>query len=163
MSSNPQANLVLQRVVDVPPALLFKAWTTPKHLMPWFCPLPYRTVECEIDLRPGGQFFAQMVDPDGNKLPAEPGCYLEVVPDRKLVWTTALGPGFRPLASNPMGWFMTAVIEFEPHGDGGCLYTATALHSNQADADSHDAMGFSQGWGAALDQLIAYVKTTPLD
>ena len=76
MTLNPDLDLVLERVVDVPPELLFKAWTTPKHLMPWFCPKPYATVACEIDLRPGGQFFAQMVDPDGNKLPTEPGCYL---------------------------------------------------------------------------------------
>jgi hypothetical protein len=74
MTTKDERDLVLERVVDVSPELVFKAWTTPKHLMPWFCPKPYRTVECEIDLKPGGKFFAQMVDPDGNKLPAEPGC-----------------------------------------------------------------------------------------
>ena len=91
--TNREWDLVLERVVDVSPELVFRAWTTPKHLMPWFCPKPYRTVECEIDLKPGGIFFAQMVDPAGNKLPAQPGCYLEIVPNRKLVWTSALGPG----------------------------------------------------------------------
>ena len=68
MTIRNERDLVLDRVIDVSPELVFKAWTTPKHLMPWFCPKPYRTVECEIDLRPGGTFFVQMVDPDGNKL-----------------------------------------------------------------------------------------------
>ena len=86
MTKKNEPDLVLERFVDVSPELVFKAWTTLKHLMPWFCPNPYQTVECEIDLKPGGKFFAQMVDPDGNKLPAEPGCYLEIVPNRKLVW-----------------------------------------------------------------------------
>lgn len=163
MTPNPDLDLVLERVVDVPPELLFKAWTTPKHLMPWFCPKPYATVACEIDLRPGGQFFAQMVDPDGNKLPTEPGCYLEVVPNRKLVWTSALGPGYRPHDAAAAPWFFTAVLTFEPHGDGGCKYTATAMHSTKAHAQSHEQMGFSHGWGIVLDQLVAYVKFTPMD
>lgn len=131
--------------------------------MPWFCPKPYATVACEIDLRPGGQFFAQMVDPDGNKLLSEPGCYLEVVPNRKLVWTSALGPGYRPHDAAAAPWFFTAVLTFEPHGEGGCKYTATAMHSTKAHAQSHEQMGFSQGWGIVLDQLVAYVKSTPMD
>lgn len=163
MSTNKDLDLVLERIVDVPPELLFKAWTTPKHLMPWFCPKPYQTVECEIDLRPGGQFFTQMLDPEGNKLPAAPGCYLEIVPDRKLVWTSALAPGFRPLAASAAPWSFTAVLSFEPHGEGGCKYTATAMHSTPEDAQSHEAMGFSLGWGLVLDQLVDYVKTTPMD
>ena len=33
MTSPNEKDLVLERVVDVPPALVFKAWTTPKHLI----------------------------------------------------------------------------------------------------------------------------------
>jgi uncharacterized protein YndB with AHSA1/START domain len=162
MSTRSELDLVLERVVDVPPELVFKAWTTPKHLMPWFCPKPYRTVECEIDLKPGGKFFAQMVDPSGNKLPAHPGCYLEIVPNRKLVWTSALGPGYRPLDPACAPWFFTAVLTFEPHGQGGCKYTATAIHTAKEHAEAHEEMGFSRGWGKALEQLVEYVKTTPM-
>jgi len=162
MSAKNERDLVLERIVDVPPELVFRAWTTPRHLMPWFCPKPYRTVECEIDLRPGGKFFVQMVDPDGNRLPAEPGCYLEIVPDRKLVWTSALGPGYRPLDRGSVPWFFTAVLTFEPHGSKGCKYTATAMHSRSEDAEAHEKMGFSQGWGKVLEQLVEYVKATPL-
>lgn len=163
MNTHDDRDLVLERFVDVPPELVFKAWTTPRHLMPWFCPKPYRTVECEIDLRPGGRFFTQMVDPQGNKLPTEPGCYLEIVPNRKLVWTSALGPGYRPYAA-PVApfWFFTAVLTFEPHGHGGCKYTATAIHATTGDAQAHEEMGFSQGWGKVLEQLVDYVRTTPM-
>ena len=163
MTPKNEQDLVLERVVDVSPELVFKAWTTPKHLMPWFCPKPYRTVECEIDLKPGGKFFAQMVDPDGNKLPAHPGCYLEIVLNRKLVWTSALGPGYRPLDPAMAPWFFTAVLTFEPHGNGGCKYTATAVHTTKEHAEAHEKMGFSQGWGKVLEQLVTYVKTTPMN
>jgi uncharacterized protein YndB with AHSA1/START domain len=163
MSAKNELDLVLERVVDVSPELVFKAWTTPKHLMPWFCPKPYRTVECEIDLKPGGKFFAQMVDPQGNKLPAAPGCYLEIVPNRTLIWTSALGPGYRPHDPASAPWFFTAVLTFEPHGQGGCKYTAKAIHTNRAHAEAHEAMGFTQGWGKVLEQLVEYVKTTPMN
>ena len=37
---NPKLDLVLERVVDVPVELVWKAWTTPEHLKKWFCPKP---------------------------------------------------------------------------------------------------------------------------
>lgn len=163
MASENNCELVLEREVDVAPELLFKAWTTPQHLMPWFCPKPYRTIDCEIDLTPGGLFFVQMVDPDGKKLPAEPGCYLEIVPNRKIIWTSALGPGYRPLDPASAPWFFTAVITFEPLVDGRSKYTATAIHTNHAHAEAHEKMGFSQGWGVVLEQLVEYVKITPMN
>ena len=131
--------------------------------MAWSCPKPYRTVECEIDLRPGGKFFTQMVGPSGDKLPAHPGFYLEVVPNRRLVWTSALGPGYRPLDPACAPWFFTAVLRFEPHGNGGCKYTATATHTTKEHAEAHEQMGCSQGWNKALEQLLEYFETTEMD
>jgi uncharacterized protein YndB with AHSA1/START domain len=163
MTMKGELDLVLERIVDVSPELVFKAWTTPKHLMAWFCPKPYRTIDCEIDLKPGGKFFAQMADADGKKLPATPGCYLEIVPNRKLVWTSALGPGFRPHDPSAAPWFFTVFLTFEPHGNGGCKYTATAIHATKEHATAHETMGFTQGWGKVLEQLVEYVKTTPMD
>ena len=163
MQRDPELDLYLERVVEVPPELVFKAWTTPRHLMPWFCPKPYRTVECEIDLKPGGRFFTQMVDPNGVKLPAEPGCYLEIVPNRRLVWTTVLGPGYRPHNPASAPWYFTAVLTFEPQGSAGCKYTATAMHATREHAAAHEQMGFSKGWGRALEQLVEYVQATPMN
>ena len=88
MKTDPRLDLVLERVVEVPPELVWKAWTEPEHLKRWFTPLPWTTVECEIDLRPGGIFRTVMRSPEGQDHP-NMGCYLEVVPNRRLVWTDA--------------------------------------------------------------------------
>ena len=40
----------------------------------------------------------------------------------------------------------------------GTRYTATALHRDEAGRKQHEEMGFHEGWGKALDQLIAYAK-----
>lgn len=92
---NPELDLVLERVVDVPRELVWAAWTTPELLKPWFCPLPWKTVGCEIDLRAGGVFRTVMQSPEGQQFP-NIGCYLEIIKNEKLVWTNALEPDFRP-------------------------------------------------------------------
>ena len=46
------------------------------------------------------------------------------------------------------------------HGKG-TKYTAICMHKDEADKQKHAEMGFEQGWGAALDQLVAYVKKQP--
>ena len=153
-------DLVFERVVDVPPELVWRAWTTPSILTKWFTPAPWTTVDCEIDLRPGGIFRTTMRSPEGQEFP-NAGCYLEIVPNRKLVWTNALAPGYRParqaVACPGVEFPFTAVISFEPSGSG-TKYTALLIHGDEDSRKQHEAMGFHDGWGTALDQLVALVK-----
>jgi uncharacterized protein YndB with AHSA1/START domain len=142
-------DLVLTRTINVPRRLVWKAWTEPKHLIKWFTPAPWTTIDCEIDLRPGGIFRTIMRSPEGKDFP-NVGCYLDVVPQQRLVWTDALLPGYRP----SMKPFFTAILTLEEH-PGGTRYTARALHRNDADRQKHADMGFEFGWGKALDQLVA--------
>jgi uncharacterized protein YndB with AHSA1/START domain len=144
---------VLERVVAVPRELVWRAWTRPEDVMQWFAPLPWKTVDCEIDLRPGGIFRAVMRSPEGKDFP-NVGCYLEVVPNERLVWTDALQPGYRP-SENP---FFTGIITLESLGTG-TRYTATALHRDEATRNRHAEMGFHSGWATALDQLVAHTRT----
>ena len=155
MTFRPELDLALVRTVDVPASFVWDAWTQPELLKRWFCPLPWQTIDAEIDLRPGGLFRTVMRGPDGTEFP-NTGCFLEVVPGRRLVWTGALGPDFRPQVFGPETPFvMTAVITIDPTASGGCTYTATVLHGDAASRQKHEAMGFHQGWGAAFDQLVA--------
>jgi uncharacterized protein YndB with AHSA1/START domain len=155
-TTDPQLDLVLERVIDVRPELVWAAWTRPEHLKEWFAPAPWSVSEVEIDLRPGGIFRTVMRSPDGQEFPDDGGCVLEVVPMERLVFTDALGPGFRPVPTPGLGF--TAVITIEPHGSGGTRYVATAIHGSDATRERHQEMGFHQGWSAALDQLVALAK-----
>ncbi len=155
---DPKLDLVLERVVDVPPELVWAAWTTPEHVKKWFTPAPWTTVDCEIDLRPGGIFRTTMRSPEGQEFP-NVGCYLEIVKNERLVWTDALDPGYRPSNRPPACGVsgFTAVISLEPHGKG-TKYTALAMHKDEAGRKAHEEMGFEDGWGKALDQLVAVAK-----
>jgi uncharacterized protein YndB with AHSA1/START domain len=150
---DPKLDLILERVVDVPRELVWAAWTKPEHIVHWFAPKPWTTTDCEIDLRPGGIIRFTMRSPEGKDFP-NVGCILEVVPQERLVWTDALLPGYRPSAKP----FFTAIIALEKEGKG-TRYTATAIHRDEAGRKQHEEMGFYEGWGQCLDQLVAYSKT----
>lgn len=149
---DPERDLVLERVVDVPPELVWKAWTEPEHVKEWFAPAPWSVSECEIDLRPGGAFTTVMRSPEGEEFPSS-GCYLEIVENERLVFTDALEPGFRP-AAEP---FFTAVISLRAEG-AGTRYVARAIHGDPTSRKKHEEMGFHDGWATALDQLVALVE-----
>lgn len=158
---DPQLDLFFERIVDVSPELVWAAWTTPEHLKQWFTPAPWKTIDCEINLRPGGLFRTVMCSPEGQEFP-NLGCYLEVIPNEKLVWTNALLPGYRPVNAKSIStgdFYFTAVISIEPH-EQGAKYTAIVIHANQEDCKKHEEMGFQDGWGKALDQLIEHMKKT---
>ena len=154
---NPATDLVLERTVDVPRELVWQAWTTPKHVKEWITPKPWQTIECQIDLRPGGIFRFVMQSPEGQKFP-HVCCYLEIVPNERVVWTSALGPGFRPQSGETEVPVFTAKILLAPI-PGGTKYTAIAMHKDEAGAKKHADMGFHEGWGIVTDQLAAYAKT----
>lgn len=151
-------DLVLERTVDVPRALVWRAWTTPELMERWFTPAPWKTNSVQLELRPGGVFQVTMESPEGDVMEHEAGCILEVVPERKLVWTAGLGPGYRPLNRTPETPFVfSAEISMEDF-EGGTKYRAVAMHSDVEGCTLHGEMGFHHGWGAAFDQLVALVK-----
>jgi uncharacterized protein YndB with AHSA1/START domain len=158
----PTFDLHFVREIDVPREMVWRAWTEPELLMQWFCPLPWKTIDCEIDLRPGGIFRTTMQSPEGEQFPNS-GCYLEIVPNKKLIWTNALTTGFRPsplsatCGSHSNEFMFTAMIELAD-SPTGTQYKATVMHADEAGCKIHADMGFEEGWGAALNQLVAMIK-----
>ncbi len=153
-----QLDLKLERIIDIKPEQVWQAWTNPDLLKKWFCPRPWQTVECAMDLFPGGKFYTVMQGPEGQQI-ANTGCFLEIIPNRKLVWTAALLPGFRPIPkpANGANLLFSAIIIIEPHPSGS-KYTAIAVHQDEEGCNLHRQMGFHEGWGAALDQLLEVAK-----
>ena len=145
--------LVLQRVLNAPREKLYRCWTTPELITQWFTPPPFKTVKAVMDVRPGGASCITMRSPEGQELP-NPGVYLEVVPNEKLVFTDAYTAAWEPSAKP----FMTGILTFEDAGNGRTKYTARVRHWTVADREAHEKMGFHAGWGIATDQLEALAQ-----
>lgn len=144
--------LVLERVVPVSRAALYRAWTTPELLKEFFAPKPWSVAMVDIDPKPGGRCNLTMRSPEGEDMP-NAGVYLELVPDTRIVFTDAYTEGWVPTA-NP---FFTAIIELADE-DGGARYTARARHWRAEDMARHEAMGFQEGWATVLDQLVDMIR-----
>lgn len=149
---DPDRDLVLEREIDVPVELVWKAWTTPEHLRHWFAPKPWSVSSCDLDLRPGGAFNFVMRSPDGQEYP-NTGCYLEVTPFERLIFTDTLQAGYRPSAEP----FFTAVLQLARNGTG-TRYTAIAIHGDSEGRNRHEQMGFHDGWGTVVTQMVEYIK-----
>jgi len=156
---DPALDLVLERTIAVSPERVWAAWTEPELLKQWFTPAPWKTTAVDLDLRPGGRYVTTMESPEGDQYP-NAGCYLQVEPNRLLVFTSVMTEDFRPVApANGAGDLaFTARVEIEPTGDGGTRYRAIAMHAQEDACKQHADMGFAEGWGAALDQLVALMS-----
>lgn len=65
-----------------------------------------------------------------------------------------LGPGYRPHVPEDGGGFaFTATVTLEDLGGGRTRYRAVAMHKDAADRDTHERMGFHDGWGTVAGQL----------
>ena len=133
-----------------------RAWTDPAQLKQWFVPRPWTISACTIELAPGGAFQFTMRSPEGEESHND-CCILEVVPNRRLVWTAALSPGFRPSKPVHDVPHFTAVVTLEPL-EKGTQYRVVAMHQDGAGAERHAAMGFHEGWGQCLAQMIELVE-----
>ena len=145
-------DIVMDEVLPHAPETVWKVLTSAQLIARWLMPpTGFEAVE--------GNIFTYQTKPGGHWDGVIQCRVLEVVPNRRLIWTGALLPGYRPANPSPdVPFFFTAIIEIEPHG-AGAKYTATDLHSTGEGRSKHEAMGFHQGWGAALDQLVMLAKS----
>jgi uncharacterized protein YndB with AHSA1/START domain len=147
-------DLTIERHIDARPSEVWRAMTD--RITEWWCPKPWTTTVEKLEWRNGGAFHLIMRGPDGEAdcqgEESVGGVLLEVVPEKRFVFTDALTPDWHPQTA-----FMVGVFEIEPDG-GGTRYRATARHWTAEAMEKHREMGFDQGWSAVADQLAALAE-----
>ena len=84
--TDAERSVVITRVYDAPARLLFEAWSKPEHMMKWFGPKGWPLTLCDMDFRVGGRYRFAMTGPSGEQNTPFGGEYLEIVPERKIVF-----------------------------------------------------------------------------
>lgn len=85
--------LVVTRIFDAPPSIVFRAWSQPGLFRRWWVPksVPGMSlVSCEMDVRTGGKYRLEFGF-GGSDTMAFYGKYLHVVPNERIVWTNDEG------------------------------------------------------------------------
>ena len=86
LSTPSDLEIVMTRVFDAPRALVFEAYTDPRHVPHWWGLRGNTTIVDKMDVRPGGQWRYIQRAPDGTEY-AFNGEYREVAPPERLVST----------------------------------------------------------------------------
>jgi uncharacterized protein YndB with AHSA1/START domain len=150
-----EADLSISRLIKAPPAAVWQAWSVREHFEKWWIPRPMECRAAKFDLRPGGGFETHMREQGQEWQPHLEGCFLAVVPEQRLVFTTMLSDGWRPIEP----WLgLTAEMTLAAQ-DGGTRYSARVMHKSPEDARKHADMGFEEGWGTVIDQLGELART----
>jgi uncharacterized protein YndB with AHSA1/START domain len=141
--------LVVSRLIDAPPALVFRAWTQQEHAARWWGPKGFIVESCRMDAIPGGTYRVAMRGPDGI-LRTKRGVYREVVAPQRVVFTYA----WEDADGNP-GHEMLVIVTFEPQGPQTLLTLRHTGFEDVPERDSHHS-----GWTSCVERFAEYMLTT---
>jgi uncharacterized protein YndB with AHSA1/START domain len=138
--------LTMTRSFDAPPALLFKLWTQPEHIVRWWGPRGYRLSHCSMDVRPGGAWRMCMRSTEGKEHWIH-GVYQEIVPPERLVFT---------YINDADGHEMLVTLNFAARDARTEMSFRQAVFLNVAERDGHNF-----GWSSTMELLAEYVAQLP--
>ena len=145
-----ERELTITRVFDAPRALVFKAWTDPKHVAEWWGPKGFTNPVCEFDARVGGKLRIHMRAPDGTIYPMKGEIRELVVPERLVFTSIAVDAAGRHLLEG-----LTTVTFADEGGK-----TKMTLHTKAVAVVEEAAaylQGMDAGWTQSIDKLQAFL------
>ena len=143
-----ERELIVTRDFDVPARFLFEAYSKPEHLRRWFGPKGYPLTMCQVDFRVGGRYRFAMTGPDGTQNTPFGGEYLEIVPNKKIVFDNSF--------EEPNSRKMIMTITFA-ETDGKTKLTMHTLFESKAMRDEYVGVGMEEGINSGFDQLCDVV------
>ena len=144
--------VVVTRTFNGPARIVFEAWTRPELIMKWWTPASFGItfISCEAEVRTGGTYRFVMGHPSFDQPMAFHGRYIEVVPNKKIVWTNEEG--------GEDGSVSTVTFEEK---DGKTLLVLTDVYPSKAALDEAMASGGIGGFPEQFNQLDALLESLP--
>lgn len=140
--------LVVARVFDAPPALVFKLWTDPDHAKKWWGPRDYPAAYLEMDVRPGGAWRGCLRSAKTGKELWQGGVFREVAPPTRLVFTFAWDE------AGERGLETLATVAFAEQDGKTHMTFRHAPFQSAAERDGHRG-----GWTSTFDRLADYIRS----
>jgi uncharacterized protein YndB with AHSA1/START domain len=141
-----EREIVITRLFDALPEVVFEAWTSQEQLAQWWGPEGFTNPVCELDVRVGGDWRIVMRAPDGAMYPCR-GVYLEIVAPKRLVFTNiAVDDEGTPVLDG-----LTTVTFEEEAGTTKLTLRTRAVALVPGAVEKLAGMG--TGWSMSLDRL----------
>ncbi len=143
-------DLTFSRTVKAPRSKVFDAFTKAEQVSQWWAPKPFTTLNCKIDLRPGGEWTYTFRSPEGQEHDCR-AIYEAVEPPQKLVIVQRVpGPDGKPF------FRIRQTISFQDKGEETAL--AFAVKVLEANPGSDPFLGgMEQGTNMTLNNLAEYL------
>jgi len=140
--------VVVSRLIDAPRERVFDAWVKPEKLAQWWGPDGFTNPRCEIDARPGGKIYIEMIrSSDGKIFPLDGEVEIVEAPSRIV---------FRARGYNPANDRTTiedrVTATFEER-NGKTLVTVHLYVLDVAPAFTEAANRMDVGWSQSLERL----------
>ncbi|WJK42626.1 SRPBCC family protein [Solwaraspora sp. WMMA2056] len=140
--------IVISRVIDAPPELVFEAFTEVRHLSQWWGPAGFSTTTRSFEFRVGGGWDFVMHGPDGTDY-SEWITWTEIVPPQRI----ALLHG--ESSDDPNAFEST--LAFAPDGAATRIVMRTVFPTRELRDQAVEKYHAIEGGEQTLSNLAAYV------
>jgi uncharacterized protein YndB with AHSA1/START domain len=146
LSTPSDREIVMARVFEAPPELVFDALTQPHLIRQWLLgPEGWAMPVCEVDLRPGGRFHYVWRNDSKQKEFGLHGTYREIVLGKRIVHVENFDESWYPDDC-------TITTTVDEH-DGGTTLTMTMEFVSREARDAALESGMDTGVAASYDRL----------
>jgi uncharacterized protein YndB with AHSA1/START domain len=147
-SATADREIVISRVIDAPPELVFEVFTTVRHLSQWWGPEGFITTTRSFEFRVGGEWVFAMHGPDGTDYP-EWISWTEIAPPERIA---LLHGEFR---GDPNAF--ESVLTFAPDGAATRIEMRNLFPTKEQRDEVVEKYHAIEGGQQTLNKLAAYV------
>lgn len=143
--------LTIVRTFDAKIDVVFRAWTDPEVLVKWWGPNGVSIPECNLDLKPGGSIYIEMLagaelgNLEGSTWPMT-GVFKEITPPTKLVYESSAVVDDKPILDT-----LNTVIFEETEGKTKMTFSVVVTRVTPEAAGP--LAGMEMGWNQSIDKL----------
>ena len=147
-SATVTREIVISRVIDAPPELVFEAFTEVRHLSRWWGPERFTTTTRAFEFRVGGEWDFVMHGPDGTDY-TEWICWTEITPPVRIALLHGESRG------DPNAF--ESVLTFAADGAATRIEMRTVFPTQELREEAVEKYHAIEGGQQTLSNLAAYV------
>lgn len=146
--------LIINRIFDAPPELMFEMWSSCEHLKHWWGPKEWPMEECEMDFREGGKWHFCLRGPNEGDESWGLAIYKEINKSRKIVYQDNFSDEDGNINEEMPGMLIT--VEFFEHETKTKVVSTTLFDSPETRKEVVE-MGVVEGMSSSMDRLDEYL------